>query len=379
MRVLILGGTGFIGPNHVHAALERGHTVSTFNRGKSGADLPSEVEQLVGDRQGDLAAIADREWDVVIDLAVYKPNWVRKLGEALKDRVAHYTFISTIEVYANPGNNVPDTSESSELKEYNDAPDPYSPKVIPSREEIRAMPPSETLKIFNRYGPLKRVSESEVEQQFPHKNLIVRPGYIVGRGDPQPWLPYWCARLEKGGEILVAGDPLTPVQLIDVRDLAEWVVGMAERGERGIYNAVGPSRQMTIAEMLGAMYGLSSEPAKLTWVPAEWLNQQAGSQLWGNILFWSSASGGSGYAPAMRMNVDKATAKGLTHRPVSEISANVHAWIKSDPARSQSLAAQSFGSTEPPIVTSWDEYIEREQETLMTWRREASNGRPKYP
>jgi nucleoside-diphosphate-sugar epimerase len=177
LRVLILGGTGNIGPYHVRAAVARGHHVSVFSRGRSAAELPSGVEHLVGDRDGDLNSIHGRDWDAVLDIATFGPGWVRTLGEALKGRVGHYTFISTVSVYDNPAANKI-TDEASRVLAYQGSADPYS--VIREGQD---------------YGALKVLCEREAESQFPGAALVIRPGYIAGPGDTHPPLPYWLLRM----------------------------------------------------------------------------------------------------------------------------------------------------------------------------------------
>lgn len=252
VRVLIFGGTGYIGPHFVRAAVERGHQVSVFTRGKTQADLPPNVERLFGDRDSDLDSIKNRDWDIVFDLAVYGPNWVRTVGRALAGRIKHYTFISTAAVYQLPG----PIDETSAVQEYTGAGDPYT--GAPADDQ---------------YGPLKLLCEREAERQFPGKVLILRPGDIVGPGDNIGVFTYWPVR-QRGGELLVAGDPLARVQLIDVRDLADWAIAMAERAESGVFNAIGPALPIGWGEMLGAMRAPMTAPMKLTWVPTQWVLKQ---------------------------------------------------------------------------------------------------------
>jgi 2'-hydroxyisoflavone reductase len=365
MRMLILGGTGFIGVRHVRAAVEQGHDVSVFSRGQIAAEFPPEVEQLVGDRGGNLTLIAKREWDAVIDLATHMPIWVQTLGAALKDRVGHYTFISSIEAYNTPGANPSGTDEESVVSEYDDDEDPFSPDVwIGSRTGAAQLSVSESARLLRRYGPLKVLCEREAEKQFPSRTLVVRPGYIVGPGDPSPWLSHWLERLEQGNEVMVAGHPLMQVQLIDVRDLADWVVGMSSRGETGTYTATGPAMPMTLAEMLGAIRAATSAPATLAWVPRAWLLDRDDRALWSSVLFWSSVPDGSsdpktGYGNMMRMTVDRALGNGLVFRPFGETVAAAREWLQKVPTDS--------GTRQLPVP--WDEYVECEQQVIAAWRQ----------
>src|SRR5438477_1057561 len=255
LRILILGGTGFTGPYQVRYALGRGHKVTTFNRGKTHpGELPKEVEQLTGDRNGKLDALKNRQWDVVIDNPTTLPAWVRDAAQNLKGNVDRYVFISTISVYDDLKNHGP--NEDSPLKKY-DGPDPY-------KETIEAMKASG----FKTYGPLKALSEKEAEKWFPGKTLIVRPGLIVGPRDESDRFTYWPVRIDRGDEVLAPGDPNDPVQFIDARDLAEWTIRMAENRETGIYNATGPAKPLGIGGMLDEIKGAEKSNATFTWVNA---------------------------------------------------------------------------------------------------------------
>ncbi|MEP6956851.1 MAG: NAD-dependent epimerase/dehydratase family protein, partial [Chthoniobacterales bacterium] len=212
MNILILGGTGFIGPFQVKNALSRGHKVTVFNRGKSHpGELPEGVEQLLGDRNGQLDALKDRKWDVVIDNPTAVPVWVRDVAKVLKGNVDRYVFISTISVYAD---NSKPNDEQSALQKYEGA-----DAMQETRETVVASQ-------FRLYGPLKALAEAEAEKWFPKKTLIIRPGLIVGPGDETDRFTYWPVRIDRGGEVLAPGNPTDPVQFIDARDLAEWTIRM---------------------------------------------------------------------------------------------------------------------------------------------------------
>src|SRR5213592_3991628 len=236
LRILILGGTGFTGPYQVRYALSRGHKVTTFNRGKTHpGELPGDVEQLIGDRNGKLDALKGRQWDVVIDNPTTLPAWVRDAAQILKGNVERYVFISTISVYGEPKTG-PD--ETAPTEKYEGA-DPY-------KETLEAMKASG----YKTYGPLKALSEKEAEKWFPGKTLIIRPGLIVGPRDETDRFTYWPVRIDRGGEVLAPGLTGDPVQFIDARDVAEWTIRMAENRETGIYNATGPAKPLVIGEML---------------------------------------------------------------------------------------------------------------------------------
>src|SRR5437764_2691941 len=231
LRILILGGTGFTGPYQVRYALSRGHKVTTFNRGKTHPGiLPDGVEQLLGDRNGQLDALKGRKWDVVIDNPTTLPVWVRDAAQVLKDTVERYVFISTISVYAATSKHV---DENSALAEYKGA--------DPMKETMKNVVDSK----FQLYGPLKALSEKEAQKWFPEKTLIIRPGLIVGPGDETDRFTYWPVRIDRGGEVLAPGERDDPVQLIDARDLAEWTIRMVENGEPAVYNATAPAKELT--------------------------------------------------------------------------------------------------------------------------------------
>src|SRR5216110_3124808 len=255
LRILILGGTGFTGPYQVRYALSRGHKVTTFNRGKSHpGELPNEVEQLIGDRNGQLDALKGRTWDVVIDNPTTLPVWVRDAAQILKGNVDRYVFTSTISVYQDSKTG-PD--ENAPLQVYEGA--------AAYKETLESMKANG----FKLYGPLKALSEREAEKWFPGKTLIIRPGLIVGPRDESDRFTYWPVRIDRAGDVLAPGKPNDPVQFIDARDLAEWTIRMAENRDTGIYNATGPAKPLGIEDMLDGMKGALKSDAKFTWLPAD--------------------------------------------------------------------------------------------------------------
>lgn len=344
LKVLLLGGTGYIGSHFTSAAVARGHRVSVFSRGKmAGNELPDSVEHLVGDRDRDLKAIQNRDWDAVLDLATYGPGWVRTLGQALKGRVKHYTFISSILAYQFPGA----TDENSKLQKYAGDEDPYT-VTKPNRH----------------YGALKVLCEEEAERQFPGKVAVLRPGTIVGPGEKVGSLTYWVARMERGGEVLAAGNPLGQVQFIDVRDLAEWAIRLAEGGKTGTFTAVGPAKPLSWAEMLGGMRAAFAVPTTLTWVPSEWLVKRKVSP-WNPLLFWPEQVG---YPGSTELNVDKACANGLVFRPFHTTIVDTVNWYKALPPEMQPTALLSFSNRKEAL----EEMMKQEAELLAAWRRKES-------
>jgi nucleoside-diphosphate-sugar epimerase len=341
LRILILGGTGFTGPYQVRYALSRGHKITTFNRGKTHpGELPREVEQLVGDRNGQLDALKDRQWDVVIDNPTSVPVWVRDGAQILKGNVERYVFISTISVYADTSK--PGTVETAPLAKYTgrDA-------MKESRETIIASK-------YALYGPLKALSEAEAEKWFPKKMLIIRPGLIVGPGDETDRFTYWPVRLDRGGEVLAPSDPSDPVQFIDARDLAEWTIRMVENGETGIYNATGPAKKLGIGEMLNGIKAANNSKATFTWVNADFLEQQKVAP-WSDMPVWIPPRGEE--AGGNQVSNQRALGKGLTFRPLAETARDTLAWFKTLPQDRQSHLKAGLTS-------------EREAEVLAAWKKQ---------
>ncbi len=338
MRILILGGTGFIGPHQVRYALARGHQVTLFNRGRQKEAWPGPVEELIGDRNtGDLKALAGREWDVCIDNPTTLPFWVRDAGTALHGRLGQYIFISTISVYA--ANDKPDADESAALA-------PYTGKdpLAETAQTLRA-------NVGDLYGPLKAVSEAEARRQFGEAVTIIRPGLIVGPGDETDRFTYWPVRLARGGEVLSPGDGADPVQFIDARDLAEWIIRAAEARHLGVYNATGPARPLTMRGMLSGIAGAVHAHPSFTWVPATFLDGQKVSA-WSDMPVWVPGSGDS--AGFHRRSIRQALAAGLTYRPLAATAADTLAWFRTQPAERQAkLRAGLTPEREAEVLAKW--------------------------
>jgi nucleoside-diphosphate-sugar epimerase len=335
MRILILGGTGFTGPYQVRYALSRGHNVTTFNRGKTHpGELPNDVEQLIGDRNGKLDALKDRQWDVVIDNPTTLPAWVRGAAQILKGNVERYVFISTVSVYG----------------EVKTGPD----EVAPTEKYERADPYKETLEAmkaggYKTYGPLKALSEREAEKWFPGKTLIIRPGLIVGPRDETDRFTYWPVRIDRGGEILAPGSPDDPVQFIDARDLAQWTIRMAENRETGIFNATGPAKPLGIGGMLDQIKAALKSNAALTWVTENFLTRQK-VEAWSDMPVWTGKESG-----VARTKIDRALGKGLIFRPLAETARDTLAWFKSLPQERQSkLHAGITAEREAEVLAAWN-------------------------
>jgi 2'-hydroxyisoflavone reductase len=337
MRLLILGGTGFIGPHQVRYALERGHHVTIFNRGKEHIQWPGPVEELLGDRNtGDLKSLEGREWDVCIDNPTTLPFWVRDAGKTLRDRVKHYIFISTISVYAD--NSMPNADESAALAPYTGS---------------DAM--AETLDTLHKnmelYGPLKALSEKEAEKQFPGHTTVIRPGLIVGPGDETDRFTYWPVRLSKGGEVLAPGDGSDPVQIIDARDLAEWSIRMAEVRSSGTFNATGPASPMPMRNMLTGVKAAIHADASLEWVSTAFLEAEM-VEAWSDMPAWTPASGDT--AGFGQRNIKRALAAGLTFRPLPQTAADTLVWFKEQPVeRQEKLRAGIKPDREKEVLLKW--------------------------
>ncbi len=336
LRILILGGTGFTGPFQVDYALARGHKVTLFNRGRSPSpEWGSEVEQLHGDRNsGDLSALAGREWDVCIDNPTTLPFWVRDAGQALRGRVGHYLFISTISVYA-------DGAKAGITEDAPLAPYRGSDAMAETRETLMA-------DMAALYGPLKALSEAEARRQFGPRATIVRPGYIVGPRDATDRFSYWPHRIAQGGEVLVPGDGRDPVQIIDGRDLGEWMIRLAENGTTGTFNACGPDYAMSTDAMVHGCHAVTGGPATFTHVPAEFLeSQEAGFPIW--VSRTHPQYGGYGAVSNAR-----ALEAGLTFRPLATTVVDLLAWFHSLPAERQAkLQAGPTREQEAAILAAW--------------------------
>ena len=336
LDILILGGTGFTGPFQVEYALKRGHKVTLFNRGKRPSpEWPAAVEQLHGDRNtGDLAALKGRKWDVCIDNPTSLPFWVRDAGQVLKGNVGHYLFISTISVYADGSK--PGIDENSPLAQYKG-----KDAMAETQQTLRA-------DIENLYGPLKALSEAEAHKQFGKNVTIVRPGYIVGPRDETDRFTYWPHRVAQGGEILVPGDGQDPIQIIDGRDLGEWMIRLAEAGTTGTFNACGPDYPLSMDALLYGCQAVTGGGMTLTHVSPAFLDeQQVGLPIW-------VPSKDNPYAGYGAVSNERAIAAGLTFRPLATTVQDLLAWFGSLPAERQAkLGAGITREKEAELLKAW--------------------------
>jgi 2'-hydroxyisoflavone reductase len=339
LNILILGGTGFTGPEQVEYAIKRGHKVTLINRNKTRPDFfKGRVEQLIGDLNDDMSALKGLKFDVVIDNPTTLPAWVRNVAQYMKGNTSHYIFISTVSAYANDKNTWAD--ESDALAELPAGLDPYAVPIAEARRN---------------YGPLKAFSEKEVEKHYPGINTIIRPGLIVGPLDVSDRFTYWPYRIDKGGEVLAPGDGKDPVQIIDSRDIAEWTIRMAENRTFGTFNATGPTKPYTMAEMLTGIKTAIGSNATFTWVPADFLAEQK-VRAWSNMPVWVADRPDNG--AFSRRKIDKALAAGLTFRPLAVTAKDTLAWNKTRPeAQLQALAegrrAGISAQREAEVLAAW--------------------------
>jgi 2'-hydroxyisoflavone reductase len=338
-RILIFGGTGFIGPNTVRYAVERGHEVSIFTRGRSEADIP-DVEQLVGDRNDNHDAITGRTWDVVIDNNTSRDyRWVQRSTDILRDAVEHYIFISSISAYQiDPSLIRPERVLREPIVDRDHT-------VLPRPDRWTDGEPLE-------YGPMKAYAEEIVQAAFPGRSTVVRPGLIVGPGDPTERFTYWPVRIAEGGEVLAPGNPDHANQVIDQRDLTEWVVRLAENGTPGVFNGVGPASRLSMAEMLFGIRAAFGVPVEFTWVPLAFLQEQ-GITPWQNLPSWIPGD------PLMYVDNRPAVASGLTFRPLAVTAADTAAWNETRPV----------GERLPREDAAFGITREREAEVLAAWHR----------
>ncbi len=332
--MLILGGTGFIGPNTVKYAVARGHRVTILTRGRSQTKV-ADVEHLIGDRDNDLSALAKRKWDVVLDNNARDYRWVDRSLKALKDATGHYLFVSSISAYKTD-------SMGYRFK------DRVLPKPIIDEDSERFTPPA-TWKEGDTapYGLTKALSENLCHAAFPGRTTIVRPGLIVGPTDPTDRFTYWPVRIDEGGEVLAPGNPNHAAQVIDQRDLTEWIVRLAENGTMGNFNATGPTGRMSIAEMLYGIRAVTAAPVSFTWVSESFLEEQKVAP-WSDIPAWSPGE------PLMYVNVSRAVAAGLTFRPLAVTARDTIEWDKTRPSAEREKRAAGMSRT-------------REKELLGTW------------
>ena len=320
MHILVLGGTQFLGRHVVDAALRDGHDVTMFNRGQTRPELYPDVEKLRGDRDGDLGALAGRAFDAVVDTSGYVPRIVRATLGALED-VGHYTFVSSVSVYADLSTPAGEDA-------------PVAP-LVEETEEYRS----------EAYGALKALCEEAVRERHPDA-FIPRPGLIVGPWDPTGRFTYWPQRFARGGRVLAPAPPDAPAQVVDARDLANWIVDAGERKLSGTFNAIAPPT--TIGDILETCRRLARTDAEVVWVDSAFLVEQEVGE-WMELPLWLSDPA---YRSMQLTPVERATAAGLRQRPLEETVRDTLDWVRSGEA-----------PTEPPAGLD----REKEQRVLDEW------------
>ena len=290
MKLLVLGGTKFLGRATVEAALARGHEVTLFNRGQTNSDLFPEAEKLRGDREHDLSALEGRTWDAVVDPSGYTPGAVRASAELLADS-GFYLFVSSLSVYA----------DRSKTMVEGDA-----------LEELGDMPDDRLLEDYSNYGALKALSEQAVAETFPDAHANVRPGLIVGPHDPTGRFTYWPHRVARGGDVVAPAPPEDRVQFSDVRDLAEWMVGLCERGDDGELNGV--NQGVSWLHLLETCRDVADSDASFVWIDGTFLLEQDVGQ-WMELPLWIEDEADKGLH---RADITRASETGLAHRPLAD-------------------------------------------------------------
>lgn len=338
-RILILGGTSFLGPAVVEAAIAGGHTVTLFNRGKTNADLFPGVEKLRGQRRRprpdkpndpaqDLTALADRKWDAVVDTSAYYTGEVEDMAKVLKGNVEEYVFVSSLSVYKTLEVDATPVDENSPLMTCDD-------KYV---QDMGAN--------YELYGALKRYCEEAATAAFPGHTTLIRPGYIVGPRDPSDRFTYWPARFLRGGECLAPGTPDNELQFVDVRDLGAWIVHLIAEGTAGTFNAVGFDGRISVAEFLHTGKGTLNHGCTFTWVDDAFLEAN-------NVSAWQEMGCWTPKAKNGRASNARALAAGATFRPIGETIRDTAAWVQN-------------GRGDGPWRAGMT--VERERELLAKWR-----------
>ena len=327
MKILIIGGTVFLGRHLVTIAQERGHEVTIFTRGKHNPDIFDNVEKLRGNRDGELDALLDKKWDAVIDTCGYYPRIVKQSVEMLKDKVEHYTFVSSISVYGD-----------------------FSKIGITEDDEVGKIA-DETIEEITEesYGPLKALCENEVTKVFGENALIVRPGLIVGPHDPSGRFTYWVKRLQEGGKVLIPGEEKLKTQFIDVRDLAGWIIEKIEEKLSGTFNVTGPEQDLAFEELMQNISKIYEKDYDFVKVPDNFLLENQVIPYM-ELPLWIPQTEEK-YQGFDSVSIQKALDQGLKFRPLKNTILDTLDWYSS-------LEKQNF----PAGMKA-----EREEELIMKW------------
>lgn len=330
-KILILGGTGFLGPAVVEAAKARGHVLTLFNRGKTNPHLFPELEKIQGDRNKDLEKLKGRTWDAVVDTSAYYPRQVDASAGLLKEAVKQYVFISSISVY--PDIETKDTDEKSTVS------------TLTAEEAAAAKRVTE-----GNYGALKALSEAAAEKHLPGRTTNIRPGLIVGPGDETDRFSYWPLRVRDGGEVLCPGAPDHAVQYIDVRDLGRWIVHCIETGIVGVFNALGPSKPMPMGDLLKTCKDVAKSDATLVWADAEFLAAEKVTP-WGDMPLWIPPTKELGRCAIC--SCEKAVKAGLVFRPLSDTVKDLLTWFDAERKDDKKIRAGISREREKEVLAAW--------------------------
>ena len=330
LKILILGGTSFLGPAIVSHARARGHEITLFNRGRTNTHLFPDIEKIKGDRNEGHDALKGRKWDVVIDTSGYYPRVVRGAAEALAGNIGQYIFISSVSVYADFAQR--GLNENSAVGTIEDE----------TTEEITGL----------TYGPLKALCEQAAENALPGRACNIRPGLIVGPMDRSDRFTYWPVRIAKGGEVLVPDKPEIVTQVIDVRDLAEYIVGCAENHINGVFNATSPAKELTMGEIFDSCKSVSGSDATFTWADGDWLEEQE-VHAWSDMPVWVPLKGADAGHPFI--DVTRALNTGLLFRPIRETIRDTLDWWAAEPQerRDGPMRSGLTAEREKEILTLW--------------------------
>ena len=332
LRILVLGGTGFIGPHVVQHALDRGHDITLFNRGRTNTDMFPGVKKLVGDRDNGLAALEKGEWDVVLDNSGYVPRHVKDSANLLKDRVGRYLFTSSVSAYDFSNPRLPMTPAGTG--------NPGSPLAVLSE------PGSED--VGKHYGALKAVAEKYVEEIYRERATIVRPTYVAGPGDRTQRFTWWVERINRGGDIIVPGNADGSFAIIDVRDLAEFYITLLEADQSGIFNASGPAGVMTFAGMLNGIRATTNSPVSFHRIDESFLQEQGvdGREL----PMWNAGERGEIIPFENQSSIDV----GLRFRTLAKTARDTHAWYQTLSSEQQMFNRAGLApEKEQKVLTAW--------------------------
>jgi len=338
MKLLIIGGTRFVGRHLAEAALARGHEVTLFNRGTH-APPAREIETIIGDRYTDLAKLRGRQWDAVVDTCGNVPRAVTASAEALRDAADRYIFISSQSAYADVS--VRGVDESA----------PLAQLTSEQLEQANQIDTSGQPSYGALYGGLKALCEQAAEQVMPNRVLTIRPGLIVGPHDYTDRFTYWVMRVARGGEVFAPGRPQRPVQFIDARDLGNWIVAMVERREAGVYNANRLPGSVTMQDVLGQCKLSSGSDAIFTWVSEKFLHREQVAA-WSEMPLWLPEEDAPRLSGFMFVNVDKAVANGLRFRPLAGTISDTLAWAR-DELPEGALKAGIDAEREQSLLRKW--------------------------